>query len=133
MTGASELAAKIREYADRYALKLPKPLSEPYDLTRQWKTDSFPHADHPGCYFIFDADGDLLYIGKASLRSTVGRRLATYFLWNGKEVDPKHDGWTKTPSHIRTQPVAKAYEAASMEEFLITELQPSQNTSGIKA
>ena len=130
MADVEALQRKIDEYCERYHLTLKAPLSEPYDLASQWHADSFPNADQPGCYFIFDAPGELLYVGKASLRSTVGRRLATYFYWNDG-IALRHTGWTKTPTHIRTIAVNLAYEAASLEEFLIGELQPSQNTSGI--
>lgn len=135
MPGLKELQAKIDEYCERYKITLKAKLSEPYDLATQWQTDSFPNAGKPGCYFIFNAEDEVLYIGKASLRSTVGRRLATYFYWD-KEADAIahcHGGWTEEPTKLRTIAVQKAFEAASLEEFLIAELQPSQNTSGIKS
>ena len=122
----------IAEYENLHGRITPDGrLSERYDLHKQWNTTSFPNAANAGCYFIFGRDGTLLYVGKASLGSTVGRRLSTYFHWNTDDevLAHSHDGWEDSqPSFVRTIPVLKAYQAASLEEFLIDRLQPSHNT-----
>ena len=120
----------IADYVRRYGLDLPDGLSDRYDLQTQWHTTTIPNADKQGCYFIFDEIERLLYVGKASLRNTIGRRVSTYFYSDspGASVTFQHDGWTAKPSFIRTLPVQHPYEAASLEEYLIDCLAPIDNT-----
>lgn len=130
MSSVAELKHAIQAYCNQYNLKLAAKLSEPYHLISQW-ADSFPNAASAGCYFIFDHNDALLYIGKASLKSTVGRRLSTYFYTStdGATIGLRHNGWgDAVPIRIRTLAVKHSYEAPSLEEFLIAKLKPSHNT-----
>jgi excinuclease UvrABC nuclease subunit len=127
---AARIQACINEYCRTYAISPPPELSAAYDLDSAWLTESIPNAERQGCYFIFDRAGGLLYLGKASLGSTIGRRVATYFFWDkaGERLAYRHSGWTREPALLRTASVVNAYEAASLEEYLIGELRPCDNT-----
>lgn len=127
---AARVQACVDEYCSRYGINPAPRLTSPYDLQRSWLSETIPNADKAGCYFIFDEAGGLLYIGKASLGSTIGRRVATYFFWDkaGDRLASRHEGWTRFPAVVRTIAVEQPYEAASLEEYLIMKLQPRDNT-----
>lgn len=115
--------------------KKPKfKFSDLYDLELDWKSNSkYPFAKKTGIYAIFDKDEELLYIGKASNQSSIGARLSTYFE-NDEEgkchpVDSK-ESWGGNPRIIISVSVNEPFEAPSLEEFLISELQPKSNSVG---
>ncbi len=124
-----ELAAAITACVQMHRFGVSA-LSDRYDLNADGPDKVFPEAKATGCYFIFDADDRLLYIGKASLKSTIGRRLSTYFRWKADRLEVRHSAWSpdKEPTFVRAVSVAEPYQAASLEEYLIDRLQPSQNT-----
>ncbi len=37
-----------------------------------------PHADSPGVYFFFNAEGKALYVGKSEVKGGIGRRVAAH-------------------------------------------------------
>ncbi len=125
----SELAAAITACAQMHRFGVSA-LSDRYALNADGPDKEFPEAKATGCYFIFDTEDRLLYIGKASLKSTIGRRLSTYFRWGVGGLKLQHSGWSegKEPTFVRAVSVAEPYQAASLEEYLIDRLQPSQNT-----
>jgi len=53
-------------------------------VTARWTRIDWPNADSPGVYLIFDENLQLLYVGKASLKSTLGGRL---------QLLPHRKGW----------------------------------------
>ena len=77
----------------------------------------------PGCYAVFSQNGDLLYIGKASNTNMIGDRLVR-FRYKGVS-------WANPPALVRLITVGEAFEAPSLEEFLINRLQPSYNKHGL--
>jgi hypothetical protein len=77
-----------------------------------------------GCYLIFSADGDLLYVGKASNTKSLGSRLVR-FRYN-------EHGWLPKPEWVVMVEVPEPFEAPSLEEFLISKLQPRFNDRGIR-
>jgi len=86
-----------------------------------------------GCYVVYSASGDLLYIGKA-------RRIATrldYWIDHDEAgqcgVHHADHGWSSPPRDVQTIPVNEPYERLSLEEFLIQRLHPSDNTRGCAA
>ena len=103
-----------------------------FELSGQWPDDYWPNVNSPGVYLIFDATLDLLYIGKTSL--DFGSRLAEYFQYEKssrrcKIVEPEQ--WKAgPPAYVSTVPVQAPFEAASLEEYLIQELCPSDNSVG---
>lgn len=100
-----------------------------------WKKDDYwPNRDRAGVYAIFDADERLLYIGKASFNSKLGIRLAYHFRSSGDggwETRPG-DKWTRRPFYVSTIPVEKSWLAPAIEEFMIAELEPTDNSVGRK-
>lgn len=99
-----------------------------------WPT-MWPNCHDAGVYALLDEQLNVLYIGKASLRSSIGGRLSSYCAYRSdKTCRLKHDGyWTKTPRYAWSVAVPETtpFEAPALEEFLIRELQPSDNTAGI--
>ena len=127
----SNFCEKIADYEKNYRLDHLGVDPEPYDLIHDWDADKpWPNAEHQGVYAIFCEEMELLYVGKASLSSSLGARLASYFVKNlngpGAAIRSGHS-WTRTPGYVFTAKVNKAWEAPSLEEYLITELQPSDN------
>jgi hypothetical protein len=131
MQGLKELKAVLDEFNKNY----PRPnmpeleISEVYDLDTDW-TNSYPNASLPGIYVIFDEEGCLLYIGKASRKNVIGRRLSAYFGHDDKGGWKLHkpDEWKSYGKlkYIITipLPVDRAFEAPAIEEYLITRLKP---------
>lgn len=117
----------------RYFLNTPNKLKVegPISLNDLWKDGQYPCAEYVGCYFIFDQAGTLLYIGKASASSSIGRRLSTYFKNDPQDskkwVKEKSHVWSKAPFYIAAIGVEKmgmgndsfGWLAPSLEEFLI--------------
>ncbi len=121
----------IRKYCARYNVTLKEELSDWYDTRTQWN-DYIPNAMERGCYFIYDDTKALRYIGKVSLSHTLGSRVASYFKKVSRDgAEPVHEGWTCIPTYVRTLAVENAWEAPSLEEYLIVHLQPAQNTRGL--
>jgi hypothetical protein len=131
MINADTLQSKITWYCETYNILPIFKLSEPYDVDSVSK-EQYPNSDRQGCYAIFTASDELLYIGKASNYNVMGFRLGAIFHRNADKTAyvARGDFGGKKPQIIRTIPVNKPYEAPSLEEFLIRELQPPCNTIG---
>jgi len=87
-------------------------------------------------YLIFNAHMKLLYVGTASFNHNLGGRLSAYFQYT-KDVSrgcAVLGTWSEPPAFVITVGVDpdKAFEAPALEEFLITTLQPPDNTRGIR-
>ncbi|MFS8066370.1 MAG: hypothetical protein ACMG6S_08350, partial [Byssovorax sp.] len=83
-----------------------------------------------GVYLILDARLHVLYVGKASVRNTIGGRLAGYFQYDlQKKCKFKLSTWTGTPEYVATIAVEPElhFEAPAVEEFLIARLCPPVN------
>lgn len=121
----------IETYCSKYNIEPRFELSPIYALTTDnWKNSIPFHLDQ-GCYFFYAEDGALLYIGKASFKNDLAGRVITYFRTRPM-FELRHDGWIKAPAFLQTVKVNFAYEAPSLEEYLIQELQPAQNKLGIR-
>ncbi len=119
-----------RTYAKRYGLKKMN-IGRIYDIKNNWQ-DTWPNCDSPGCYAIFDKNKLLLYVGKASHSNTLALRLACHFRCSktGSKGIVRQSGWSHAPWYVITIGVDKAHEAPSLEEYLITKLNPSDNING---
>lgn len=53
-------------------------VSWPYDVMRNWHTQ-WPGIGRPGAYVFADADGTILYIGRASCGANVENRLGEHW------------------------------------------------------
>jgi len=136
MPTISEVLITIRAYSEKYRHP-DRPLlevSEKYDLFPSKNIDDgscigwpsrYPYADRAGVYLICDKDERVLYVGKASLTSTLGARLGHYFRYAPDGVScclNKEHEWSKVPRYLVTVavPCDMAFEAPALEEFLIT-------------
>lgn len=80
----------------------------------------------PGCYFIYSEFDELLYVGKTSVAtSTVGRRL-----WQHLKKTPP--SWVPAPAFVQIVGVNQAFQASSLEDYLILTLRPKFNVVGGK-
>jgi hypothetical protein len=142
----------LKNLVDRYQQTIRHPSLEPlevsglYDLfpdsdnalpgvSLSWN-DTWPGSGLGGVYAFVAADGEVLYVGKASMNSFLGARLQNY-VRNGPNggCELKHEGWMPRPRYVVTiaLPDETAFEAPSIEEFLIRELNPSNNKAGRSA
>ena len=82
-------------------------------------------------YLIYSDTFELLYVGKASMGSCLGKRLYTYF-GAAQECVLKHTTWTQSPRFMLTiaVPESMPFEAPALEEFLIGRLEPTNNSVG---
>ncbi len=113
-----------------------EPSFEPvhYDLLSDWKPDiAVPCAEDGGVYAFFGKDGKLLYVGKASHSNTLGRRFCSYFYAKPDRLGakPRHR-WTKRPRYALITATNPAFEAPSLEEYLIHKLKPTDNIVGLR-
>jgi hypothetical protein len=140
------MLAQVRRYLDEYQEKYRRPgfpaleLSGMYalfpeeglaDFVESRWNDPYPNADRKGVYLIFGRTGLLLYIGRASMGTTIGGRLGTYFA--GKtECRLLSTDWTERPTYVATiaVPPGLSFEAPALEEYLIRCLNPCDNNLG---
>ena len=123
------------ELSGLYALFPENHKTLPKGVTGHWPDDDWPNGDEAGVYIFLGSKFNLLYIGKTSLLK-LKDRLSAYFRYgdlNRCRIPDEH-GWTEKPEFVVTIGIlAKtAFESAALEEYLISRLQPSQNTIGIK-
>lgn len=143
-----EAVENFREHFDPG--KLPQFCAEgPTTLDTIWADNlSWPCASYVGIYCILGANQELLYIGKASAMSSIGKRLSTYFKNNPSDkrkwITSKGHQWPEdrvAPHSVATigiekitngsQPPNWAWLSPSLEEYLITQLSPPANTMQI--
>jgi hypothetical protein len=126
------LESRVVEYCRRYGISPAFKISEPFDVERDLKAQ-YPNSDSAGCYAVYTASYELLYIGVAANSNVIGLRLGDIWRLNADKtaVVSKKD-WDKKPQIVRTIPVPvdRPYEALSLEGFLIQELQPQYNKVG---
>jgi hypothetical protein len=94
----------------------------------------WPSGDSPGVYAILDEKHKLIYIGKASMGSSISRRLCTYFINDeNRNCKVKNPSWWKgSPRYITVIPMTKElkFEAPALEEYLIHKLHSTSNVTG---
>jgi hypothetical protein len=119
---AIKLAAAVDRYCALYRHPdLPKFIIHDFDL-KTWEGADVSYK--PGCYAVYSAVGVLLVLGKASLSKSVGTRLVRF---RHRPV-----AWEPSPALVQIIEVTEAFEAPSLEEYLIREFQPPFNSQGIK-
>ena len=95
--------------------------------------DTWPNVHDPSVYVILSRTGCVLYVGKAK---HPGSRLGAYFKYVNYPDDPScqiiHNIWSSKPFlvFIAAGKPDKPFEIASLEEYLIMNLNPSDNTIG---
>jgi hypothetical protein len=101
-------------------------VSDCYDVRTEYATQ-FPASDNPGVYALIAADGiEVLRIGTAQ---TLGSRLGSYLAWDDRKAG---SGRAKDPDYSEVRylvtvsvPVNRAFEALSIEAFLLLRFQAS--------
>jgi len=97
----------------------------------------WPYAHRAGVYAFFDEHDQLLYVGKASMRNTIGSRLASYCGYADGRNSPcrLYHAWRTSPKYVCVVAVPQnsRFEAPALEEYLISTLQPPENSRGIDA
>jgi len=115
-----------------YALFPEKYKTLPKGVKGCWPDDAWPNGDKAGVYIFFDSKLNVIYIGETSI---LNDRLGVYFCYGDlKRCKIRHDSWEVKPEFVVTIgiPAKTAFESAALERYLISRLQPSQNTIGIK-
>ena len=128
-----QLDSKVNEYCACYSIRPRFELSDLYNIQTLYdETQSWPHHLHAGCYVLYSTDRKLLYVGKAV---KLGRRLSNHFRLDEMRnaVTPPWERWSSAPRLVQAIKVNKFYEASSLEEFLIHELDPPDNSLGRKS
>ena len=105
-------------------------LSKPFDTDNPWDYSSWPNNGLPGVYIFTDKNKKVLYVGKAS--ATISARLSAYWCKGDKGETKSKDWKSKNIRYVYTigVPNDRAFEAPSIEEFLIREVKPERNTVG---
>lgn len=117
-----------------YVLTPPEEAGAPLSIAGRWP-DQWPNNGRQGVYLVFGKGYELLYVGKASAKSSMGARLSTYFQYNHTDrlcrIVEHTDwrSWSKDPKYVVTIAVPEdfSFEAPALEEYLIASLQPPDN------
>jgi hypothetical protein len=125
----ARLREQVKEYCTRYAISPAFPISPPWNIDDGYQRNlQFPDVGNTGCYAFYSSEGELIYVGKTSLNQTLGARLGSHFLGIRSSTPGLAKGtWKSLPKYIQTIAVREAFEAPSLEEYLILKLQPSEN------
>lgn len=133
MTDRSRIELTISEFNQNYPRPGIKPiyLDQEYDIVRDW-SKTYPNAGYPGVYIFMDAMDNLLYIGKTSFNSNLGKRLGDYFKYGTDRSCEIKNSYYQEIRKIITIPLPKGhgFEAAAIEEYLIVHLNPKLNITG---
>ena len=126
----------VHKYEQNHLNRRPRFVTVRYDLLTDWKPDiTIPCAADKGVYAFFNKQEDLLYVGKASHSDSLGKRICSYFHaeTDDQGARPRHP-WTANgrPRYVLITATYHAFEAPSLEEYLIQELQPPENSVGRK-
>ncbi len=122
----------VAAYCDKYCITPRFEISDVFDIknTEHWARPTWPSHDRAGCYAIYSASGDLLYIGESG---RLEYRLDNWFTQDETGQHGVHHadhGWSKEPCLVQTIPVNEPWEHRSLELYLIQNLHPPDNTSG---
>lgn len=145
MINKEHVISEINEYSKKYRNpNLEKfDFSELYDLFPENKDTDFDTKykwpgswpvsgthSNAGVYFVFNNLLELIYIGKSSMNSGICARLNAHF----KDVDGKCKligNWSNPKFFFCVfMPHDSKFEAPALEEYLISKLQPCDNTIG---
>src|SRR5947209_8675107 len=98
-----------------YALFPDTPKPADTELAGKWPDDVWPNVDRPGVYLFLDANLEILYIGKTSLRQTFGARFYDWFKYEkGTRRCEVVGEWSQRPAYVATVPVQAPFEAPSL-------------------
>ncbi|MEE2732512.1 MAG: GIY-YIG nuclease family protein [Pseudomonadota bacterium] len=125
---------RVREALRVLSVKYPRPdlkleISEPFDTNMQWGSASWPNNGLPGLYIFADENDRVVYIGKGSV--TISARLNGYWRKGPNDETLSKSDISKGVRYVYTIgiPIERAFEASSIEEFLISRVNPVRNTN----
>ena len=129
-----QIVEAVKAYQSKYRNpNLPEfEISDYYDLKEDWPDGYWPHNERTGCYVILGANEEILYVGKASLGSFIGKRLSDHFGYGPNKECVPQGNWSAEPRYVMSIAVHDAFEAPSLEEYLLGELRPADNTIGYR-
>lgn len=126
-----DLMAVLMEFNGQLPRPGLGPLVLSHEVSLTSKDEYWPHATLPGVYVMYTVKHRLVYIGKASLGSTMGVRLHSHLQKvNAANAEPQ---W-RDAAFARSIPLprAHAFEAAAIEEYMLGRLRTTANIiSGI--
>ena len=131
MAKLDEVLKLVRLYEEKY--RHPSltrfSVSDKYDLfpgkenmENCWP-QCYPYADRPGVYSIMDDKDNVLYIGKSSV--------AIGICYDGEgKCRVRNPYWSTSPKYIVAiaVPFDSAFECAALEEFLLANVQTTDNS-----
>lgn len=144
--GLENLLSAVRSYGQNYRNPRMHPfdVAEPYDMSperdrasvicsAQWP-EIWPHAGRAGIYAFLNEGLEVIYVGKASLRNSLGARISSYCGYGTHRECRFYGEWKNLPRYVLVVavPDETRFEAPALEEYLIRELQPSDNSTGIE-
>jgi hypothetical protein len=117
---------RVRDIVRRYCADSRSPLAPPFrtECHPIWRLEASTDLTGPGVYILSDPLFVPLYLGKASVKSSIGARIRAKLRHR-----PPHwgDDWIYNAIVIK---VKRAYEAPSLEEFLLGEIPTKYNVQG---
>ncbi|MEC8812944.1 MAG: GIY-YIG nuclease family protein [Pseudomonadota bacterium] len=126
---------RVREALKELKIKYPRPdlnleISEPFDTNMPWSSASWPNNGLPGLYIFADENDRAVYIGKGSV--TISARLNGYWRKGPNDETLSKSDTSKDVRYVYTIgiPIERAFEASSIEDFLISRVNPARNTNG---
>jgi hypothetical protein len=123
----SEIGARLSDLVRFYCEKLRNPALPPFVVYNPHTMTSWyatPESSKQGCYVFYSENGQVLYVGKASLSASMGSRLASH------DRRIPRSPWRERAALVQFVAVTEPFEAASLEEFLIERLHPTGNIRG---
>jgi hypothetical protein len=140
----SDLKDEIENYKNKYRREgLPEfgeinryalyPVEQNNEKEYGWP-EKFYDCDSPGIYAFLDENDKVLYIGKASMNNLLGYRLGSYFCYGESDRCKPNHQWIRNPFYIITMAVHDdmKFEAAALEEYLISRLRTLENKVGVR-
>lgn len=106
-----------------------------FDQVTRWP-NPWPLPSRAGVYAFLDQQMTILHVGKAPFRNSLAAHLSSYCRYEpGRRSSCKlHQAWKNSPKYIVivAVPQSSRFEAAALEEFLISKIQPIENSVGIE-
>ena len=117
---------RVRIAVERYCAQQRNPLLpsfKTHDLQSWTDWGGTPQAAKPGCYVVYNAIGEIIYIG-CSTHKRVGDRLF---------VHQRRAKWKTLAAAVQIIEVVEAFEAPSLEAYLLTQFETLANKNGCRS
>ena len=128
--GLDCLQNAIKWYEDRFCVRFtPTVIYALYPKEEYGWPQPWPHPDSAGIYAFLDSNKTIVYIGKAS---QMGARLSHYFGYGENAKCILKDKRIDDISYVQCYSCSpeEPYACLSLEEYLISEMNPKYNKIG---